>query len=66
MSKTGGGIVVPFPGARASLWAVQGGLMFGSARTQRLAARIVEELDRAEEELEAVERELAIPPPATV
>ena len=38
--------------------------MFGSARTQQLAARIVEELDRAEEELNAVEAALQARHPA--
>jgi hypothetical protein len=38
--------------------------MIGNARTQRLAARIVEELDRAEEALNAVEAALQAPHPA--
>jgi hypothetical protein len=58
LGKTGRNLVVPFPGARVSLWAAQRGLIFGSVETQRLAAQIVEELYRAEEDIEAVEAAL--------
>jgi hypothetical protein len=65
MGNTGRGVVVPFPGARASLWTAQSDRGFGSAReAQRLATRIIEELDRAEEGLKAVEAALDAPHPA--
>jgi hypothetical protein len=58
VSNTGRAVVVPFPGADASLRAAQKVLRFGSARTQPLAAQIVEEVDRAEEAIAAVEAAL--------
>ena len=64
MSNTGKAVVVPFRRARASLWAAQKDWMPGSGRTQRLASRIVEVLDRAEQGLEAVEAALHEPHPA--
>lgn len=64
MSNTGKAVVVPFRGARANLWAAQRDWMPGSGRTRRLASRIVEVLDRAEQGLEAVEAALHEPHPA--
>ncbi len=60
MTRTKGeGVVIPFPAARAGLWAAQRELMQTSGRSERLATRIVEVLDRAEQDLKAIEADLA-------
>lgn len=58
MSDTGRGVVIPFHNARAGLWAAQREWMHASGKTQRLGARIVGALDRAEQGMEAIENAL--------
>lgn len=58
MSGRDKGVVIPFHLAKAGLWAAQREWMQTSDPLQRLASRIVEELDRADRELRAVEAAL--------
>ena len=55
MGNTGKGVVIPFPGARASLWPAQREWMHTSGPFRRLSTWFVEVLDRAERDLDAVE-----------
>jgi hypothetical protein len=57
------GVLIPFHLAKAGLWAAQREWLQTSVPLQRLARRIVEQLDRAERELEAVETALDEPHP---
>ncbi|MFL6199895.1 MAG: hypothetical protein ACJ76J_12005 [Thermoanaerobaculia bacterium] len=57
------GVVIPFHAARAGLWAAQREWMQTTGPLQRVASRMVEELDRAERDLEAVEAALEDPHP---
>jgi hypothetical protein len=56
----GEGVVIPFHAARAGLWAAQREWMQTSGPLQQLAVRMVEVLDRAEHDLNAIEAALAI------
>lgn len=64
MSSTSKGVVIPFHSARAGLWAAHREWMHASGPTQRLGARIIEAIDRAEQGMEAIEAALHDPHPA--
>ena len=53
------GVVIPFHAAKAGLWAAQREWMQTSGSLQQLATQLVEELDRAEHDLKAIEAALA-------
>ena len=61
--KPSPGVVIPFHVAWAGLWAAQREWMQTSGPLQQLASGIVELLDQAERELEAVEAALDEPHP---
>ena len=58
MSGRDEGVVIPFHLAKAGLWAAQREWLQTSDPLQRLANHVVEELDRAERELQTVKAAL--------
>jgi hypothetical protein len=64
MGKTGKGVVIPFQRTVTGGLDAPRGWMFGSARVQQLGTQIAEEIERAEEDLKAVEAALEASHPA--